>query len=53
MLTINVWVSGKTQQGAYEKFRNTYMSGNTSKIRTKLFNTIYIANMKQQYGANI
>ena len=40
MLTIKVWVSGKTQQGAYEKFSNTYMSGNTGKIRTKLFNTI-------------
>ena len=39
MSTINVWVSGKTQQGAYEKFSNTHMSGNTGKIRTKLFNT--------------
>ena len=25
---------------AYEKFSNIYMSGNTGKIRTKLFNTI-------------
>ena len=31
----NVWVSGKTQQGAYGIFSNTYMSGNTGKIRTK------------------
>ena len=36
----NVWVSGKTQQGAYEKLSNAYMSRNTGKIRTKLFNTM-------------
>ena len=29
---INVWVSDKTQQGAYEKFSIAYMSGNTSKF---------------------
>ena len=53
VLIINVWVSSKTQQGTYEKFSNTYMSVNTGKIRTKLFNTTIIASMKQQYGANI